>query len=295
MAFSIRRFLVSGLIAFTALVGSLSVPVIALGTEIAGLDGEAAASIQAKVEADGFRYPVASIFYGDVTGRGTHDAISFIYHDSGGSAPQLTTWIWRDVNGVYMLARTVPIDEVFGLDPRNVTFSLGRIVVMTSVPKANDPHCCPTGERTFTLEVDINDTPENTHAASTHSSGNWRATAIADPAMVNVTGTSTDGKATFSGGCNLLLGTGFSGSLYGYGGDALRRIDDHSEVITFEVAGRNGIEPFAAKMNYFAPDEAWVVIGALPSAFLKSFARGNTLTIRNGQGEEVVAFGLSGS
>lgn len=110
-----------------------------------------------------------------------------------------------------------------------------------------------------------------------------------------VTGIATDGEVTFSGGCNSRLGVGFTGSLDGYEGEALRRIDDQSEAIGFEVAGRNGTVSFAGSMHYFAPDEAWVVTGLLPVAFLDALAKGDTLTLRNASGEAVIAFELSGS
>ena len=295
MASSIQRSLRHLLLAFMVVLGFLSPPFSAVSAEIEGLHGEAAPSIRARIEAEGFRYPTANVFYGDLTGRGTRDALSFVYYDSGGSAPLLATWIWRESKGTYTLVRQVPNDEVFGLDPRNAQFTPGRIEITTSVPQAGDPHCCPTGKRTFILEVGDGGTPENKPAASAQNSGNWHATAKTNPAMVGVTGTATNGKTTFSGGCNVLLGPGLRGSLNGYAGEALRRIDDQSETVTFDVAGRNGTQSFAAKLHYFAPDKAWVISDPLPAAFLVAFAQGNTLTIRNGKGEDVVAFGLSGS
>jgi lipopolysaccharide export system protein LptA len=65
--------------------------------------------------------------------------------------------------------------------------------------------------------------------------------------------------------------------------------------VTFEVGGRAGTKVFAENMHYFASEEAWVITGGLPIDFLDAFARGDTLTIRNGKGEEAVSFGLSGS
>jgi hypothetical protein len=281
------------LLAVALWLASTFAPAIAAGGEIEGLHGEAAASIQAQVDAEGLRSPVASVFYGDLTGEGTRDAISFVYHDSGGSGPQLKTWIWTEAGGAYRLARTVPIDEVFGLDPRKVTFSPGRIVVTTSIPQGDDPHCCPTGERTFTLAAA--GAVGTRQAASPQGSGNWVATVRTNPKMVNVSGVAVDGKAGFSGGCNPLLGPGLRGSLHGYEGDALQRVDDQSEAVTFDVAGRTGTASFAGTMHYFAPDEAWVTTEALPAGFLDAFGRGDALTIRNGRGEEVVSFGLRGS
>ena len=275
--------------------GSLSVPSVTVAQEIAGLRGSAANAVEAQIRSKNLRFPRVSIFYGDLTGRGTNDAISFVYHDSGGSAEQLTTWIWHETDGAYALIRTVTIDEIFGIDPRNVVFSPGGITVTMTVPRSNDPHCCPTGERRFALESGIGNTVATSPSSAARKTGNWIATARTAPAMVEVTGTATDGRVTFSGGCNPLMGRGFTGSLYGYGGEALQRIDDQSEAVTFEVAGRNGAQSFAGEMHYFAPDEAWVITGLLPVGFLDAFARGDTLTIRNGVGEITVVFELSGS
>ncbi|AUH64938.1 hypothetical protein CX676_12780 [Paracoccus zhejiangensis] len=273
----------------------LSAPVGATAQEIEGLQGNAAGAIEAQIRSANLRYPQVHIFYGDLTGRGTSDAVSFVYYDAGGSAERLATWIWLDADGEYELARTVPNEEVFGYEPRGVSFAPGRVTVTTTVPQANDAHCCPTGERTFVLELGANEAPENSPATAARSSGNWVATAQNSPAGVTVTGTARDGRTTFSGGCNPRMGKGFMGSLYGYGGDALQRVDDQSEPVSFKVAGRSGTSSFAGQMHYFAPDEAWVITGSLPTDFLDAFARGNTLSIQNGRGEEAVAFDLGGS
>lgn len=52
--------------------------------------------------------------------------------------------------------RTASVAEVFGIDPRDVRFSAGRIEVTMTVPNAGDPRCCPTGKRRFTLSLDGN-------------------------------------------------------------------------------------------------------------------------------------------
>lgn len=166
MAYVARRLLQPLLLTLAVLLVPLSGPGVAAVEGIEGLHGGAAKAIEAQVRAAGLKYPQASIFYGDLTGRGTNDAISFVYHDSGGSAPQLTTWIWRESAGTYVLARTISTDEVFGLDPRDVKFSTGSISVTTSVPRGNDPRCCPTGERRFTLAVGARGGAENRVAAS---------------------------------------------------------------------------------------------------------------------------------
>lgn len=122
---------------------------------IEGLHGDAAAAIGEEIRKSGLGDPVmAHVFYGDLTGTGTNDAIAFLYHPSGGNSDVLTTWIWRDTESGYVLARAPSIKEVFGLDPRDVRFAAGRIKVTTTVPKPGDPRCCPSGERTFALSLD---------------------------------------------------------------------------------------------------------------------------------------------
>ncbi len=115
--------------------------------------GSAAATIQAQIRKARLRDPIVNMFYGDLSGQGTKDAIAFVYHQSDGNSHSLMTWIWRERNGTYTLARTVPIKEVFGQEPRNVKFSPGRITVTTTVPKPDDPRCCPTGTRTFSISA----------------------------------------------------------------------------------------------------------------------------------------------
>lgn len=121
---------------------------------IEGLHGEAASAIEAEIRKNDFGDPVmAHVFYGDLTGAGSNDAIAFLYHPSGGNSYVLTTWIWRDTENGYVLAQAPSIEEVFGFDPRDVRFSAGRIEVTTTVPKPGDPRCCPSGEQTFALSL----------------------------------------------------------------------------------------------------------------------------------------------
>lgn len=127
------------------------------------------------------------------------------------------------------------------------------------------------------------------------SSEMWTAFAQADPPSVQVSNTATNGRTIFLGGCNKLLGAGFTGSFSRYEGDALQRIDDQSEVVSFDIEGRNGTESFAGNIHYYAPDESWVISELLPAAFVSAFGRGDILTIRNAKGEVVMSFGLKGS
>lgn len=119
-----------------------------------GLHGPAAKAIQTQIKKARIQPAEVIVFYGDLTGQRTNDAISLVYSPfEGGNGIQLTTWVWRESNGAYKLTRTVDIGELFGESPRNVKFSPGRISVTTTVPKPDDPRCCPTGVRTFTILV----------------------------------------------------------------------------------------------------------------------------------------------
>jgi hypothetical protein len=128
---------------------------VAAGQEVQGLHGPAATVIKAEIGRQGLAGPVdAHVFYGDLTGTGTEDAIAFVYYESGGSGVRLSTWIWRERGGEHSLAAAPSIDQVFGLDPRDVEFSPGRIEVTMTVPRPDDPRCCPTGQRRFVLTMD---------------------------------------------------------------------------------------------------------------------------------------------
>jgi hypothetical protein len=126
---------------------------VAVGSpSIQGLNGPAAKSIQAQIKREDLSDPEVHVFYGDLTGQGTKDAISFVYSPiKGGNGVGLSVWVWHDHNGVYQLARNADTDDVVGQDPRNVKFSPGRISVTTTVLKPGEPRCCPTGAKTFTI------------------------------------------------------------------------------------------------------------------------------------------------
>ena len=135
---------------------------------IEGLHGGAAPAIKAEIRKGDFGDPVmAHVFYGDLTGTGTNDAIAFLYHPSGGNSDVLTTWIWRDTGNGYQLTRAPSIKEVFGIDPRDVKFSAGRIAVTMTVPKPDDPRCCPTGKRKFSLSIEGSSQSDSKSAATT--------------------------------------------------------------------------------------------------------------------------------
>ncbi|AWM86804.1 hypothetical protein C4E04_08755 [Microvirga sp. 17 mud 1-3] len=126
--------------------GAVSTP------SIPGLSGPAAGAIRAQIKREELQEPdQVNVFYGDLTGQGTKDAISFVYSPiEGANGMGLSVWVWRDRNGAYELARDAS-NDIFGQDPRDVQFVPGRISVTTTVLKPGEPRCCPTGTKTFTI------------------------------------------------------------------------------------------------------------------------------------------------
>lgn len=119
---------------------------------LAGLNGPAAGAIREQIKREELQEPdQVHVFYGDLTGQGTKDAISFVYSPiKGANGMGLSVWIWHDRNGTYELARDAT-NDIFGQDPRDVQFATGRITVTTTVLKPGEPRCCPTGTKTFTI------------------------------------------------------------------------------------------------------------------------------------------------
>jgi len=111
----------------------------------------------------------------------------------------------------------------------------------------------------------------------------------------SATGFAADGKTQLTLGCNRRLGPAVLGSLSGYDGTALSRVDDESERLVLEIVdGGGNARRFEGRINYFEPDTAWAVRD-FPAAMLDRFARGSRMRMLNGQGEEVAEFGLKGT
>ena len=123
----------------------------------------------------------------------------------------------------------------------------------------------------------------------------WTAVPRKGAPAVTVSKTATDGRTVFRGGCNKLLGPGLTGSFESYSGNALQKVDDRSEPVSFEISGDAGTERFAGSMHYFAREKTWVITGLLPPAIIGALGRGDRLTVRNGQGTAAFAFTLEGA
>lgn len=123
----------------------------------------------------------------------------------------------------------------------------------------------------------------------------WTAFPSSDPPAVQISKTATDGRTIFLGGCNKLLGAGLTGTFSAYQGNALAKIDDESEPVTFEITGKAGTEQFAGGLHYIGGEDSWGITGLLQPDFVTAFGRGDMLTIRNGSGKTVFSFELLGS
>lgn len=123
----------------------------------------------------------------------------------------------------------------------------------------------------------------------------WTATGDNGRPRVAIAKTAEDGATVFHGGCNKTLGRGISGTFESYTGDALHRVDDTSESVTFDIETALGVQSFQAQLHYFAPDRAWVTSELLPVSFVDAFGTGLRMVVRNGDGVPVFSFDLTGS
>lgn len=92
-----------------------------------------------------------SITYGDFTGDGAPDALAWAYFATGGSSGDTNISLWRNESGRMVFMRSP--EDVYGQEPRDIQIANGRITLKTSVPRDGDPHCCPTGEQSWTINA----------------------------------------------------------------------------------------------------------------------------------------------
>lgn len=111
----------------------------------------------------------------------------------------------------------------------------------------------------------------------------------------DMTGTAEDERTLIVFGCNASLGPSVSGSIDGYRGTGLKKVDDGVEPVTFEIAEASGkTNTVKAQINYFAPDAAWAFQN-LPLSLVDSLASGKQLLLRNEKGGVVARFDLEGA
>jgi len=97
--------------------------------------------------------PTPIAFYGDFNGDGEEDAVVFIYSDIEGAAGNfnLDVALFEGADGKYRFMRNAP--EVYGTEPRDAKFSNGMVEITTTMPRPEDPRCCPTGSERFVIET----------------------------------------------------------------------------------------------------------------------------------------------
>lgn len=76
-------------------------------------------------------------------------ALAIASYPGGGNSAMIAAGLFRIDGGKISLIGPV---EIFGDAPRDVKFSQGKIEVTTTMPKPDDPHCCPTGSARWTID-----------------------------------------------------------------------------------------------------------------------------------------------
>jgi hypothetical protein len=127
------------------------------------------------------------------------------------------------------------------------------------------------------------------------SDASWKVYGHVGEGMLGARATASDGATILNIGCNRLLGPTLAGSIHGYSGNGLTRIDDNAETLVFEFVNSKGKHSrFEGRVNYFAPDGAWAVRD-YPAHMLEPFASGTRLKLRNRSGLIIAEFSLTGS
>ncbi len=96
-------------------------------------------------------YEPVQIFYGDFTDDEATDALAWVMFPSGGNSDMLNVALFRNESGVMVYFRSA--DDIFGIDPRNVSFTPGRITLTSTMPRPGDPRCCPTGSQNWVIDT----------------------------------------------------------------------------------------------------------------------------------------------
>lgn len=285
-----ERSLLRAVVLCTALIW-ISSP--APAQEIIGLHGRAAPTIEADIRASGFMSPVqAHIFYGDLTGQGSHDAVAFLYHPSGGNSDQITQWLYRDTAAGYSRAPTSPLGNVFGFDPRDVKLSPGRIEITMTVMTPTDPRCCPSGQKTYVLSLDEQ---SQSGSAPVVGSGSWTAKSTTDPIGVLVEATTVDGRSRISGICKADRAERGFWLTFFHEGDTLRRAHNAPEIFLLEISGRS-TQSYSTSTLYHETSGSWIGDQPMSAEFLNAFAAGSELRIsREADNRELAVFNLRGT
>ncbi len=124
--------------------------------------------------------------------------------------------------------------------------------------------------------------------------GRWNAAISDDGTIGNIHGRAIDGKTMFYGACNTRLQPGLSGSILGYVGNALPRVDQATSRLVFAIRPPEGVQEFSTVAHYYKPDYGWVWNDPFPPVFMEALRRGGHLTVSNGGGAKIAGFDLNG-
>lgn len=137
------------------------------------IEGPARAEIQRYLAQRGITRSLlrAFVFYGDFTGDGAADALAVVYSHIEGSASgfDITVATFRNEGGRFVHHRDHA--NVFGTSPSDVRFSPGRIQLTTKMPGPNDPRCCPTQTRRWTIATGTGGGPQASRAPEAPAAG----------------------------------------------------------------------------------------------------------------------------
>lgn len=260
--------------------------------QIEGLQGEAAKAIATEIRAAGLAGPVeAYVFYGDLSGQGTNDALALLYHPSGGNSDELTKWLfWKEGDG-YRRETSSVLDQVVGYEPRNAQLTPGRVKITLTTLRPNDARCCPSGETNYDITLDGGGGPK-----SVHDEMNQRWTVDqGSGGRVTIKALADDGKTKFAGTCAARGGEpGFWPSLHL--DNALLEGSAEPEIIQLEINGRAGIRMFSINARYDEAEKSRIAVKPLGPDFLDAFASGSAMRlIRGSSGDEIAKFGLVGT
>lgn len=114
--------------------------------------GPAAEAVEMHGAQDGIGDMGVCVFYGDYTADGKDDVFAVYYSQGDGNSFSVSGHVFRNGgDGRYFAEGST---ELFGLEPRDVTFSLHQVDVTMTVPRDGDPRCCPTGFQRFSFPMD---------------------------------------------------------------------------------------------------------------------------------------------
>ncbi|MEL6686503.1 MAG: hypothetical protein AAFP97_02660 [Pseudomonadota bacterium] len=93
------------------------------------------------------------MFFGDMNGDGVEDVLAVIYSEVGvsGSIVEPTVFI---ADGQDFLPYEI-LGPISGVEPRDVKLTYGAVELTTTVHQDGDAMCCPSGQKTWKLDLDF--------------------------------------------------------------------------------------------------------------------------------------------